>query len=388
MRIDLEKQLEQLRQKYCNRIKDKDFWDGKSINDFFSKHRDDITELLKEYPRFKFKDVQMLAGLMEGEMPFEKELIQTKLLTSILDEDNAILLPRYAHRILNDIFNLNLDDGSLADCVIFLPQKEQYIEFKMCHHNTIGGYINKCNQNVDMFFAVIDDWNIDNKIRFEENLNKRINKWNIGKAEKIILCDINGKGIWEGKKEASSNLPLFDSPKATTTSPGPGLRTDEITSPTVISVYLNELKSVNKDLTIHYPSYFLKQIETHKAKKPEYLFLFGGNLNNSDSLIEYENIKKEFAELGKRTISPKDILGKEEDRLWLGMATAVVEFVSKTGTKLCSISADEFAKKLGVKKIFIEELLPDFSPVKDNNVTGKRNNIGTIKNQNKSKRRR
>ena len=51
-------------------------------------------------------------------------------------------------------------------------------------------------------------------------------------------------------------------------------------------------------------------------------------------MLEYEIIRKEFAVLGKRTISPKDVIGKEENRLWLGMATAVVEFESATGTEL------------------------------------------------------
>lgn len=51
----------------------------------------------------------------------------------------------------------------------------------------------------------------------------------------------------EGKKEATQDLPLFDSPMTTSDRvPGLRLRTDEITSPTVSIVYLNELKTVNK----------------------------------------------------------------------------------------------------------------------------------------------
>ena len=366
MKTDLNEQLDNLKLKYDCKVQDKSVWEGKPVNDFFSENRGIISELLKEYPKFKYKDVQMLAGLTEGEMPFEKELIQTKLLTSILDEDNAILLPRYAHRILNDTFSIKLNDGSLADCVIFLPKKEQYIEFKICHHNTIGGYINKCNQNIDMFFVVIDDWNIDNKIRFKENLNKRINKWNIGKAEKIILCDMNGDGIWEGKKEASQDLPLFDSPMATSERvPGLGLRTDEITSPTVSIVYLQELKNVNRALNIHYPSYFMEQGKSFLVDKPEYLFLFGGNLKQIECRNEYKTVKNDLIKQGKRVILPKDLLGPKENRLWLKLATAVVEFDSKTGTQLCSMGAAVFAKNLGVEKISIEQLLPGFSFVKE-----------------------
>ena len=74
--------------------------------------------------------------------------------------------------------------------------------------------------------------------------------------------------LWQIKKETSKNLPLFDSPKATSNRvPGPGHRTDEITSPTASIVYLNELKYVNPDLYIHYPSYFMEQSSARFLQK-------------------------------------------------------------------------------------------------------------------------
>ena len=49
-------------------------------------------------------------------------------------------------------------------------------------------------------------------------------------------------------------------------------------------------------------------------------------------------------------------MGPKENRLWLKLATAVVEFKSATGTKLCSLPAESFAKKLGIPKLDIEHL--------------------------------
>ena len=186
---------------YNGIIQNKAAWNGKPVNDFFVENREAISALLKEYPKFKYKDIQMLAGLTEGEMPFEKELIQTKLLLSILNEDNAVLLPRYAHRILNDTFGVKLNDGSLADCVIFLPSKEQYIEFKYCHYYYLGRQINKAAKTADMTFIVVDDWEIRDRTHFKYNLSKRSSRWNLTDTSNVILCDINGNGLWQIKKE-------------------------------------------------------------------------------------------------------------------------------------------------------------------------------------------
>lgn len=203
MKTDLKELQEKLKQKYNVIIQNKSAWNGKTVNDFFVENRKIISALLKEYPKFKYKDVQMLAGLTEGEMPFEKELIQTKLLISILNEDNAVLLPRYVHRILNDTFDVRLNDGSLADCVIFLPSKEQYIEFKLCHDEYLGKHINKATKTADMIFIVVDDWEIRDRIHFKYNLSKRSSRWNLTDTSNVIFCDINGNGMWKIRKETS-----------------------------------------------------------------------------------------------------------------------------------------------------------------------------------------
>ena len=367
MKTDLKELQEKLKQKYNVIIQNKSAWNGKTVNDFFVENRKIISALLKEYPKFKYKDVQMLAGLTEGEMPFEKELIQTKLLISILNEDNAVLLPRYVHRILNDTFDVRLNDGSLADCVIFLPSKEQYIEFKLCHDEYLGKHINKATKTADMIFIVVDDWEIGDRIHFKYNLSKRSSRWNLTDTSNVILCDINGNGMWKIRKETSKDLLLFNSPMATSDRvPGLGHRTDEITSPTASIVYLNELKYVNPRLYIHYPSYFVEQSKSFLIEKPEYLFLFGGNLKHIESRNEYSTVKKEFSKHGIRVILPKDLLGSEENKLWLKLATAVIGFRSATGTKLYSLSAESFAKKLGIPKLNIEHFLPGFSFEKNN----------------------
>ncbi len=373
MKTDLKELQEKLKQKYNVIIQNKSAWNGKTVNDFFVENRKIISALLKEYPKFKYKDVQMLAGLTEGEMPFEKELIQTKLLISILNEDNAVLLPRYVHRILNDTFDVRLNDGSLADCVIFLPSKEQYIEFKLCHDEYLGKHINKATKTADMIFIVVDDWEIRDRIHFKYNLSKRSSRWNLTDTSNVILCDINGNGMWKIRKETSKDLLLFNSPMATSDRvPGLGHRTDEITSPTASLLYLNEMQAVNKDLTISYPAYFLTESEIYFIEKEKYYFLYGGKLDNAESRDEYKIVSDRMKYHGLKSIHPKAIIGSKEDKLWLEMATSVVEFESKTKTKLCSIGAAEFAKNIGVERINIEQILPGFSFENKNEKENKR----------------
>ena len=385
MKIDLEEQFRGLRQKYSVHIENKEKWESKSVSEFFHAYRPLISSLLKDYPKFSFKGVDILAGLPENDMPFEKELIQAKILQSILQE-YVILLPRYANEIFHKIFGIELENGSIGDGIVFLPERDQYIEFKICHNSKIGSYINKVDGN-DLIFIVVDDVDIYDKSIYRNSLQKRSERWDGWEKSEIVICDMQGIGFWRLKKETQQDLPL-NSPTATVELPSRGHRTDELTPPTVPLVYLNELKSVNKDLTIHYPSYFFKQIESFKVKKPEYLFLFGGSLNNSDSLLEYRIVRNRLAKEKIRTISPKDVIGKEENRLWLGMATAVVEFKSATGTKLCPISAEEFARELGVRRIRIEDLIPGFTLIKEKNSIKKKTDSESISRQKTNKRRR
>ena len=268
MKIDLEEQFRVLRQKYSVHIENKEKWESKSVSEFFHEYRPLISSLLKDYPKFSFKEVDILAGLSENDMPFEKELIQAKILKSIIDEE-AILLPRYIPETFSKVFGVCLENGSIADCIVFLPQKEKYIEFKICHQENIGHYINRIGLDIDLAFIIIDNSTIFNKSQFESRLKKRAELWNLHENETVIVCDLEGMGVWNIKKEVSLNEMdplLFNSSTATVELPSRGLRTDELTPPTVPLVYLNELKSVNKDLTIHYPSYFFKQIESFKVK--------------------------------------------------------------------------------------------------------------------------
>ena len=361
MKTDLNEQLDKLKLKYGDIVQDKSIWEGKPVNDFFSENRRIISELLKEYPKFKYKDVQMLAGLTDGEMPFEKELIQAKIY-SVITSEETILLPRYLHRILNEIFKINLKQGSLADGIVFLPREEEYIEFKFCQKSKIGSYVNNTS-NADVLFFVLENMNYPQKSIFEKDMYRAANHWKGWNGETIILCDLEGDGCWRIKKEAISSLP--NSPRATTELPSSGPRIDEIISPTVPIVYLNELKTVNRNIPIHYPEYFIEENEHFNVKKLERYLLYGGSLTDTLCFEEYKILSNQFAKIGIRTINPKNIVGPKENRLWLKLATAVVEFESKTGTQLCSMGAAEFAKNLGVEKISIEQLLPGFSFVKE-----------------------
>ena len=294
----------------------------------------------------------MLTGLTDGEMPFEKELIQAKIY-SVITSEETILLPRYLHRILNEIFKVNLKQGSLADGIVFLPREEEYIEFKFCQKSKIGSYVNNTS-NADVLFFVLENMNYPKKSIFEKDMYRAANHWKGRNGETIILCDLEGDGCWRIKKEAISSLP--NSPRATTELPSSGPRIDEITSPTVPIVYLNELKTVNRNIPIHYPEYFIKENEHFNVEKLERYLLYGGSLTDTQCFEEYKTLSNQFAKIGIRTINPKNIVGPKENRLWLKLATAVVEFKSATGTKLCSLPAESFAKKLGIPKLDIEHL--------------------------------
>ena len=384
MKTDLNEQLDKLKLKYDCKVQDKSVWEGKPVNDFFSEKREVISELLKEYPKFKYKDVQMLAGLTDGEMPFEKELIQAKIY-SVITSEETVLLPRYLHRVLNEIFKINLKQGSLADGIVFLPREEEYIEFKFCQKSKIGSYVNNTS-NADVLFFVLENMNYPQKSIFEKDMYRAAKHWKGWNGETIILCDLEGDGCWRIKKEAISSPP--NSPRATTELPSSGPRIDEIISPTVPIVYLNELKTVNRNIPIHYPEYYIEESKYFNVEKLERYFLYGGRLTDTFCFEEYKIISNQFAKIGIRTINPKNIVGPEENRLWLKLATAVVEFKSSTGTKLCPISAEEFARELGVRRIRIEDLIPGFTLIKEKNSIEKMTDSESINRKNNVKKRR
>ena len=365
MKTDLNEQLEQLRIKYGNAIENKLSWTNKAVSEFFHTYRPIISNVLREFPKFYLNDVAILAGLSENDMPFEKELLQAKILQSI-KKSEVILLPRFIKNTIEKVFDVTLENGSIGDGIVFLPDQDQYTEFKICHNCHIGEYINKA-KDADLIFIIVDDVDISNKNFYKKSLQKRATKWKQWNGSEILICDLQEGGLWQIKKETPQDL-LLNFPTARSR----GHRTDEITSPTVSLLYLNEMQAVNKDLTISYPAYFLTESEIYFIEKEKYYFLYGGKLDNAESRDEYKIVSDRMKYHGLKSIHPKAIIGSKEDKLWLEMATSVVEFESKTKTKLCSIGAAEFAKNIGVERINIEQILPGFSFENKNEKENKR----------------
>ena len=362
MKTELREALVSLKDEFSKAIVIHQQWRGKSVKEFFLTYRPLVSALLRKYPKFMYKGVSVLAGMIDGEMPFEKELIQARILKLILNEDSVVLLPRFFHRFLNDVFGIELEDGSLADCVIFFPRNEWYAEFKICHQQNIGANLNEIKNNPDVVFMVLDDANINNSDKFAEHLAKRSLRWNISKNTEIIICDMNGRGCWKLKKEAQpENLPLFDSSAATSTLvPGRRLRIDELNSPTVLLLYLDELKTVNNNDVIHYPEYFVAENEIYRVEANEHLLLYGGSLDSSKCRREYRDLSRKLARIGRRALNPANVNQLyDEGEIWFKLVTAVVEFESETKTVLYpDISARGLAEKLGIEYYNIHEILP------------------------------
>ena len=98
----------------------------------------------------------MLCGLSAEDMPYKKELIQAKILRSFLGQE-IILLPRFMTNTLNLILGSQLKNGSIGDAVVFLPNVEKYIEFKVCKEAYIGEQINKSMPLIDCIFVILSD---------------------------------------------------------------------------------------------------------------------------------------------------------------------------------------------------------------------------------------
>ena len=107
----------------------------------------------------------MLEGMEISDMPFQKELIQAKLIQEILCKD-VILLPRFASNLLNNMFNVNLSKGSLADGLAALIDGDKYIEFKSAIGRKIIIRLNEANDSADIGFISIDflDRNVKRRI--------------------------------------------------------------------------------------------------------------------------------------------------------------------------------------------------------------------------------
>ena len=147
---------ELLRNKYQAKLKeDIAYWNKKPVKEFFKTYKIEITEMLKEYPKVDMDGVLMLEGMAKKDMPFQKDLIQAKLLSKILDV-NVILLPRFASNLLNNMFNVNLSKGPLAEGLVALVDGDEYIEFKSAIGRKIIRHLNEANYSATIGFISID----------------------------------------------------------------------------------------------------------------------------------------------------------------------------------------------------------------------------------------
>ena len=139
--------------------------------------------------------VLMLEGMEISDMPFQKELIQAKLIQEILCKD-VILLPRFASNLLNNMFNVNLSKGLLVD-------GNEYIEFKSAIDRKIIRRLNEGNDSADIGFISIDflDRNVKRRILSKHSQLKLSEGF---KGYILVLQMVNC--ILLQKKTRSSNL--------------------------------------------------------------------------------------------------------------------------------------------------------------------------------------
>ena len=211
----------------------------------------------------------MLCGLSAEDMPYKKELIQAKILRSFLGQE-IILLPRFMTNTLNLILGSQLKNGSIGDAVVFLPNVEKYIEFKVCKEAYIGEQINKSMPLIDCIFVILSDVEFIDSKQYRHYLEKRSRKWNIKDSLEIIVCDMQGKYAMklEKNKETSSGLP-FNSPSSRRSRRW----TDEQCSSTTALLYLHEMKNVNKQSFIYFPEYFKCEESLYSSLPSEKYYL-------------------------------------------------------------------------------------------------------------------
>ena len=61
--IDYLSVIRKLNEKYSAMIPDKDYWNGRSVGEFFAEYRTEIVSMLIEYPKIDIDGVDCPAGL-------------------------------------------------------------------------------------------------------------------------------------------------------------------------------------------------------------------------------------------------------------------------------------------------------------------------------------
>lgn len=322
---NFQQEIRELANKYALSIKEGRLKEN-SVEELFREYRKTISDIIRDFPKCDFQGVPMLCGLSAEDMPYKKELIQAKILRSLLGQE-IILLPRFMTNTLNLILGSQLKNGSVGDAVVFLPNAEKYIEFKVCKEAYIGEQINKSMPLIDCIFVILSDVEFIDSKQYRHYLEKRSRKWNIKDSLEIIVCDMQGKYAMklERNKETSSGLP-FNSPSSRRSRRW----TDEQCSSTTALLYLHEMKNVNKQSFIYFPEYFKCEESLYSSLPSEkYYLLFDECLRKNLSREDFKTSIYRIRSQGYKIITPAMIEDKENDgKAWLRFISGVLSLPS------------------------------------------------------------
>ena len=236
--IDYLSVIRKLNEKYSAMIPDKDYWNGRSVGEFFAEYRTEIVSMLIEYPKIDIDGVDCPAGLTEDDMPFEKELLQAKLYKFLIDP-SIFLLPRYVMRMFHQIFGISLRKGSLGDGLAALSENGLFVEFKLCSANKLPQRITEAADSSETFFICVYNFPPET-IR---KLRSGRLKITVEEGKKGYIFDLARRELYKLTKNKKVTLDLLDLlPERIW-----GGRTDNVMLPTASTVYSERNSGVNEN---------------------------------------------------------------------------------------------------------------------------------------------
>lgn len=203
--IDYLSVIRKLNEKYSAMIPDKDYWNGRSVGEFFVEYRTEIVSMLIEYPKIDIDGVDCPAWLTEDDMPFEKELLQAKLYKFLIDP-SIFLLPRYVMRMFRQIFGISLRKGSLGDGLAALSENGLFVEFKLCSANKLPQWITEAADSSETFFICVYDFPPET-IR---KLRSGRLKVTVEEGKKGYIFDLARRELYKLTKNKKVTLDLLD----------------------------------------------------------------------------------------------------------------------------------------------------------------------------------
>ena len=201
-----DERISSIRQRYSLSPEEQNQWKGKLPADLFKAHRQLVTDVFMAYPKVMLGDVMMLQGLEHGDMPFQKELIQTEMLQLILGE-RVILLPRYADITLNAILGTSLREGSIPDGIAIATDSGRYVDYKAVTEGNLVRRINKAvSEGADIVFAAVDRFPRERRRRISSPLSQL----RIPDGFEIYVYDTsNGNAYKAGNKNKELDIELL-----------------------------------------------------------------------------------------------------------------------------------------------------------------------------------